>query len=48
MMTTDELATVLDDNWDVLAKSPDPKLLPAMRLLGQHMQPMRSQQANTA
>ena len=42
MMTTDELVTVLDDNWDVLAKSPDPKLLPAMRLLAQHLDNPRS------
>ena len=41
-MTTDELASILDGNWDVLAKSPDPKLLPAMKLLGQHLDNPRS------
>ena len=42
MLTTDELTTVLDENWDVLAKSSDPKLLPAMKLLGQHLDNPRS------
>ncbi len=42
MMTTAELGAVLDNNWDVLVKSSDPKLLPAMKLLGQHLDNPRS------
>lgn len=41
-MTTKQLTDVLDANWDVLAKSPDVRMEPTMKLLAQHLDNPRS------
>ena len=41
-MTNETIAAKLDSAWDILAKSPDPQMLPAMKLLGNHLDHPRS------
>lgn len=41
-MKIGELTKILDDHWDVLTQSPDPKMEPAMKMLAQHLDNPRS------
>lgn len=42
MQSLKQLSNILEDNWDLLAKSEDEKMLPAMRLLHERMENPRS------
>ena len=41
-MTNETIAAKLDSAWEILAKSSDPQMLPAMKLLGNHIDHPRS------
>ena len=41
-MTNEAIIGQLDAAWDILGKSKDPKMLPAMKLLGNHLETPRS------
>ena len=42
MMDSNMLLNTLEKNWDILAESPDEKMLPAMKLLHEHLENPRS------